>query len=341
VSERREEIGVIQFGLGPIGLETLRRALRWRGLRVVGCVEARQREGEKAVAALVEELGVAPVPVADSLANLGKATEAAKVALHTAVSSLERAVPQIEELVAAGLDVITTAEEAICPTPSARDLATRLDRAAKKAGVAVFPAGVNPGFLMDRLVVFLTSVCHGIEEVEVERVVDCSTRRARLQEKLGVGGEPAAIRERIEKGEAGHVGLEESLRFVATELGLSLQRVTVKIEPVVATDHVRRNGLSLRPGQVAGIYHEAIGIGGGKPVISMKLRMAADRDEAFDRIVIRGTPPVSVRFEGGLAGDQATVACVLNAIPYVLELPPGFAASPPIPHYWDAWGEAP
>jgi len=337
VSTAKTDIKVVQFGLGPIGLETLRRALKWEGITVTGCVEARREQGEWAVAGLSKELGVDPPPVSADIDSLIRENGRADVALHTAVSSLSMAVPQIEQLVGAGLNVVTTAEEMICPVPAGKPWADRLHKAARQAGVTVFPSGVNPGFLMDRLVLFLTSLSHKIDHVEVERFVDCSTRRKRLQEKLGVGTDPKEIEKKIKGGKAGHVGLEESLRFVAAGLRLPLDSVEVRIEPVVVDNPVRRNGVSLEPGQVAGIYHEAVGKRAGKALITMKLRMAADREGAFDRIRISGIPPVDVRFEGGVAGDEATVACILNSVPYVLSLSPGLATCPPSPHYWDNW----
>jgi len=38
-----------------------------------------------------------------------------------------------------------------------------------------------------------------------------------------------------------------------------------------------------------------------------------------------------LRFEGGVAGDQATVATVMNAARYVVAAPPGLVAHLPLP----------
>ena len=40
-------------------------------------------------------------------------------------------------------------------------------------------------------------------------------------------------------------------------------------------------------------------------------------------IKITGDPPLEVRVNGGVAGDHATVASLVNAIPRVLKAPPG------------------
>jgi 4-hydroxy-tetrahydrodipicolinate reductase len=46
-------------------------------------------------------------------------------------------------------------------------------------------------------------------------------------------------------------------------------------------------------------------------------------EKAFDRIEIQGDPPVSLTVEGGFHGDRATVGCVVNAVPFVVQAPPG------------------
>ena len=51
------------------------------------------------------------------------------------------------------------------------------------------------------------------------------------------------------------------------------------------------------------------------------VRNGAERPR--DQIEIDGTPPVSLTIEGGVAGDAATPAVILNAAPRVVEHAPG------------------
>ena len=39
---------------------------------------------------------------------------------------------------------------------------------------------------------------------------------------------------------------------------------------------------------------------------------------------IKGRPRLYVKFRGGIYGDEATAAILVNSIPWVLEAPPGF-----------------
>jgi 4-hydroxy-tetrahydrodipicolinate reductase len=45
--------------------------------------------------------------------------------------------------------------------------------------------------------------------------------------------------------------------------------------------------------------------------------------DPHDLIRIQGDPPLEVVISGGVAGDQATVAAMVNAIPRILKASPG------------------
>jgi len=55
----------------------------------------------------------------------------------------------------------------------------------------------------------------------------------------------------------------------------------------------------------------------------MDLKMYLDARDPHDGIKITGEPPLEVRVNGGIAGDHATVASLVNAIPRLLKAPPG------------------
>jgi 4-hydroxy-tetrahydrodipicolinate reductase len=327
-------IRVIQFGLGPIGRATLQRALTWRGIEVVGCVEQDQAAAQETAATVLADPRFAPVPIRSDVARLLSEVGGAEVVLHTAVSTVTQALPQLLELVDAGLNVITTTEELICPRPVAAPIVRRLGDLARRRGVTIYPTGVNPGFILDRLVLNLTSICERVDEVEGRRFVDATQRRRRLQEKLGVGGDPDTVRAGIAEHRFGHVGLLESLQLVGFGLGWTLDSTRVVLEPVVAKKRIERNGVTLEPGQVAGIHHEAWGMIGSEEVIHLVLRMSADVEEPVDEIRVTGAPDLEVRIVGGVAGDVGTVGSILNAVPYVIAAPPGFHSLAPSPAYW-------
>jgi 2,4-diaminopentanoate dehydrogenase len=110
---------------------------------------------------------------------------------------------------------------------------------------------------------------------------------------------------------------------VAAGLGWPLSRVTEKIEPVLAGNRQVTKYFTVEPGEVCGIKHTASAFSDGRRVIDLDLRMFIGADEPADIIEIDGDPPLITRIPGGVAGDVATVAALVNAIPAVLGAEPG------------------
>jgi len=321
---------VLHVGLGQIGTRLARASAARPGLRSVAAVDPNP---ELVGAALAEVCGAGGgnarvhASLKDAMASAG----GADVAFHAVGSELATITDQLIELLAAGLDVVTTAEELIHPYERAPAAARRLDEAAKAHDVSLFAAGINPGFLMDRLPAYVSSVCTRVDSVEIERLVDLGARRAALRRKMGVGESVAAVEPRVASRQIGHVGLLDSLRYLAAELGWSLASIEQTLRPVVATSRVEKAGESVAQGHVLGMEETAEGIAHDGRSIRLHLTMRLDAHEPHDVIRIAGEPPIVLRFEGGVAGDQATVATVMNAARYVVAAPAGLIAHLPLP----------
>ena len=80
----------------------------------------------------------------------------ADVALLATDSFVQKALPKIEKLVRKGLDVVSTAEEMAYPWISHPEESAQMDRLARKHKVSILGTGINPGFVMDLLVVMLS-----------------------------------------------------------------------------------------------------------------------------------------------------------------------------------------
>jgi hypothetical protein len=57
--------------------------------------------------------------------------------------------------------------------------------------------------------------------------------------------------------------------------------------------------------------------------LTLDLKMYLDAPEPHDAIRIEGEPPLNVVINGGVAGDQATVAALVNSAPRLLQAKPG------------------
>ena len=330
-----KEITVLHYGLGPIGAEALRLAAGRPGLRVVGAVDvdpAKAGRDAGEVAGLDRALGVAVS------ADAKQALAAARpdVVVHCTGSFLAGVLPQLRGIIAAGAYVVSTCEELAYPWPRHAALADELDRAAREAGVAVLGTGVNPGFVMDLLPLALGAVTARVRAVRVTRVVDAAPRRGPLQRKIGAGITPDEFEQRAAGGRMGHVGLAESLYMLAAGLGWTLRDVEESLEPALATTLVETPHARVAPGQVAGIQQMVRGQTAEGHSIELELSMYVGAPEPRDEIVIDGEPGAHLLIPGGVFGDSATAAIVVNAIPALRAAAPGLRTMrdlPPIPPY--------
>mgnify|MGYP005838833689 CR=1 FL=1 len=341
--DARSEVPVVQLGLGSIGQSIVRHLLRLGGVRLVGAVDPAPEVAGRDLGELVGEgpLGVTVAPNFDPKRH-GKAA----VALHAATSFAAPAVEQLLGVVEAGIHVISTCEQLSWPWYHHPTHAHRLDRAARSAGVTVLATGVNPGFVMDLLPLVLSGVCTKVERVYVRRVVDVSRRRGALQRKVGCGLSPEAFKELAGRGRLGHVGLPESAALVASGLGWRIDSIEERIEPVLAATDLRTEHVSVAAGQVQGVHQVAVVRTGGAERIRLDLGMALRPSDvpfppeaegrgvprgAVDFVCIDGEPGLQAVVPGGVFGDTATVAAVVNAIPRVLEAPAGLLSVKDLP----------
>ena len=317
-----KSIRVIQYGLGPIGCSVARALLEKKGIDLVGAVDiAPDLSGKD----LSEVLGLPTrvhIRVSDDAARLFRATKA-QVLVHTTQSFFRDVYPQLEQAVKAGLNVISSTEELLYPQLRNGQLASKLDRLARQHGVTVLGTGVNPGFVMDTLPLVMSGVCQKVHSVKITRRVDASTRRMPLQRKIGAGMKTGEFRKLVRAGKLGHIGLLESMALLAAGLGWKLDKISEKIQPVLAETVQKTRYFTVAAGDVCGLKHTGVGYLSGKRVIELDLRMYVGAKDPVDTIEIRGVPDLHVSIPGGIAGDLATVASLINGIPRVLEAEPG------------------
>jgi len=334
-----QRIRVIQYGLGPIGCATARALLDKPGVDLVGAVDiAADKAGKDLgeVLGLRRGLGVRVTADAPSLFRKARAD----VVAHTTRSFFKDVYEQLELAAKAGLCVVSSTEELLYPQLRNPGLAVKLDGIARRHGSTIVGTGVNPGFVMDTLALVLTGVSRNVRSLKMIRRVDASTRRMPLQRKVGAGMKPVEFRKLVKQGKLGHIGLMESMFLVATGLGWKLSRTREKVEPVLAERKLTTKFFDVAAGEVAGIKHTASGFCDGRRVIDMDLRMYIGAPDPMDSVEVDGDPKLHLVIHGGVAGDVATVASLVNAIPRVLESEPGLITmlDLPVPRAFRAIG---
>ena len=318
----RKKIRVVQYGIGPIGASIVRLMRQKHSLEIVGAID---NDPAKAGRDLAEVAGATDAPwgIAVSPSASGVLAKPVDVVLHTTSSYLPNVMDELLECISAGACIVSTCEELSYPFRKHPELAARLDTAAKEEGVALVGTGVNPGFVMDKLVLELSAVAQRVDFARATRVVDASKRRLPLQKKIGAGMTPQEFREQVAAGAIKHHGLPESIAMVADGLGFSLDEITETIEPVIAAEPVKTQFLEVAPGQVAGVHQIARGIWEGEDKIFMELQMYVGARQPADTVELRGEPNLTMTIPGGTHGDLATAAIAVNTIAAILAAPAG------------------
>jgi len=316
------KIRIAQFGLGPIGIETLKLAAMKPWAEIIGGIDIDPQKVGKDLGEVAQAKELRGKKVYLSLKDL-IAYKKPDVIFHTAVSKFKDAFGQIEPMARMGISVVSSCEELLFPRLREPALAAKLDRICKKSGARVIGTGVNPGFVMDLLPICMTGVSREVRAVHVQRVVNASTRRAPLQRKIGSGMEPEEFRRLLKAGKAGHAGLKESLALIAHCFGWKTGRIVETGDAVVADHDIRTQFLEVKRGQTRGLHQRAEAKVKGKVCLTLDLKMYLDAPEPHDAIQIEGEPALNVEIKGGVAGDQATVAALVNSAPRLLQAKAG------------------
>jgi len=309
---------LVLYGVGEIGSRIAKLVLEKEGMEIVGAIDvAKEKVGKDLgdVLALGRKL---KVPVSDDPDAVFSKVKA-NIAIHATTSFLKQAYPQIAKAIEHGVNVVSTCEELAYPMEP--EIAKKLDELAKKHGVTVLGTGVNPGFIMDTLIIALTGVCQKVETIKVDRVINAAARRASFQKKIGIGLTVEEFNEKIErKIITTHVGLEQSISMIASALGWKLDKIEVETKAIKA-----------RSGLVGGLRQLALGIKRGKKAITLELQAYVGAEEEYDSITIEGVPSIHGKISPGIHGDLATVAIVVNSIPKVMNAEPGLLTMKDLP----------
>src|SRR5712691_1478287 len=147
---QQEKVRTIHYGIGAIGAEVVRTVANSLEIDIVGAIDANPAKSGKDLgeaAGVGHTMGISVSYEADPLLR----DVYADVVVHCTGSSLTEVLPQLLAIVASEKSVVSSCEELAFPWTRYSDVAHKLDRKAREAGVRVLGTGVNPGFVMDFL----------------------------------------------------------------------------------------------------------------------------------------------------------------------------------------------
>lgn len=322
-------VRVVIWGLGEMGKGIAKMILNKKGIEITGvCIRNPESVGKE----MHEFMGVErkehpEVFLTNKIEDI-VSKDKCDVAFLCTDSFTKNAFDKIKLCLERKVNVISTAEELAYPKAQSPELAEQLDEIAKANGVTVLGTGINPGFVLDYLILALTGTCEIVDFIHAQRVNDLSPFGHTVMEEQGVGITPEKFEERIAADNlAGHVGFPESIQMIADGMGLKLDKIEQKKTPIISKVERVTKHVKVEPGNLAGIRQEGFGYVDGKVYIEMdhpqQVLPFKEGQSTGDYITIRGIPNIQVKNSPEIPGGVGTYAMCVNMVPQVINASPG------------------
>ncbi len=319
-----DHIKVIIWGFGAMGSGMAEMLLKKKGVEIVGiCDRNAARVGKDMYEVLQMERGDrSPVIITDKIEEIAK-EGAADVALLATDSFTRAAFDKIKYIVEKKINVISTAEEMAYPQAQEPELAKEMDRLAKENGVTILGTGINPGFVLDLLILALTGTCETVEHIKAARINDLSPFGHAVMEEQGVGLTVKDFEDGVATSKvAGHVGFPESIRMIADGIGWNVERIEQTREPIVSNVYRESKYAKVEAGNVAGCRQCGYGYVDGEIKLDMEhpqqILPEMEGVDTGDYIWIKGTPNINLQIKPEIPGGIGTIAMCINMIPHVI-----------------------
>jgi 2,4-diaminopentanoate dehydrogenase len=324
-----KNVKVAIWGFGAMGSGLARMLLNKKGVDIIGvCDNHKDRAGKSIYKVLDVDRGnrkeVIINPNIDEVLTEG----CCDICLCATDSFTKKAFPRLKLALEKKVNVISTAEEMSFPKAKNPELAEELNKIAKKNGVTILGTGINPGLMMDLLVVCLTGCMIDVEHIEAKRVNSLSPFGPAVMEEQGVGMPVKAFEAGVKDGSlAGHVGFHESVGMIASAIGWKVDKFEQQMKPIVTTvDRKSPYGFA-KAGDVAGVNMTGQGWVDGKVKIDMihpqQIEPEMEGTHTGDYITIEGTPSIHMANKPEVDGGLGTIAMCVNMIPHVINAAPG------------------
>jgi 4-hydroxy-tetrahydrodipicolinate reductase len=324
----RENVKVILWGLGAMGRGMAEMLLTKKGVDIVGVVGRGAKVGKSMYEFLDVERGNRKDVKIGTFEDVIK-EGSADVVLIATDSYTRNVFDKVKYCLERKINVISTAEEMAYPKAQEPELTKELDKIARENGVTVLGTGINPGLIMDLLVVTLTGACMDVDHIKAERVNNLSPFGPAVMHEQGVGIPVDEFNSRVAEGTlAGHVGFSESVNMISDALGWKLSdKVKQTKEAIVSKVYRKAPYAEVQAGDVAGCRMMGYGYVDGELKIEMvhpqQVEPQLEGVDTGDYITITGTPNINMSIKPEVPGGIGTIAMCVNMIPHVINSRPG------------------
>ncbi len=342
---------VVVWSTGGVGKIAIDAISRRPDMELVGVwVHSPDKVGRDAgELAGIEPLGVAATNDADALIAL------APDAVVYAASGPDRdgaAVPDYLRLLEAGINVVSTSSTSLVYPPSyfVPDWRDQLEAAAKSGGVSFYASGIFPGFASDQLALLMTTQSKNIRTITASEIAlnDHYPVADVMMDGMGFG-RPLDFEPMLSKPGFIEMAWKAPIYLIARGLGAEVEQVRGSLDRELTDRDIEVAFGTIKAGTCGAVRTRAAGVVDGREAIVIEhiIRMARDvapgwptsESDATYRVDIEGDPDIHCvltlgEAEGHGAGRAAmasTAMRVVNAIPYVVDAPPGLLSSLDIP----------
>jgi hypothetical protein len=260
---------------------------------------------------------------------------------------LGEALDDLQRILRAGVNVVS-ASPVFLQFPD-EALGAPIGQAALDGGVSIWVNGIDPGFANDWLPLTITSISERITEVRCLEILNYSTydQATVLFEIMGFGGPmddtPMLLQPGVLSMAWGSV-----VRQLAAGLDVELDGLEEWHTRLPAPETFDVDAGTVEKGTAAALRFEVRGMRGGRPVIVLEhvTRLRDDLAPGWPqpagagcyRVEVRGEPNYTVDLQllgtdgdHNTAGLKATAMRLVNAVPAVVEAPPGLLTALDLP----------
>ncbi|MCC2865759.1 2,4-diaminopentanoate dehydrogenase [Ihubacter massiliensis] len=322
-----KNVKVIIWGLGAMGGGMADLLLKKKGVDIVGVAGRGAKIGKSMYDYIQTERGDRPDVLIGAPEDVIK-EGAADVVLCCTDSFVKTAFDRLRFVLERKINVVSSAEEMAYPKAQSPQEAAELDRIAKENGVSIVGTGINPGLIMDLLVVTMTGCCEEVEHIVSRRVNSLSPFGPAVMEEQGIGITKEEFLDGVKTGKlSGHVGFHESIHMIADAIGWDVEKVTQSMDPIM-TDVDRKSPYGFaKAGNVAGCAMKGQGYVDGELKIEMDHPQQIEPEQVGvqtgDYVIIKGTPNINMVNSPEVPGGIGTIAMCVNMIPHIINARPG------------------
>jgi 2,4-diaminopentanoate dehydrogenase len=341
-------IRVVAWSTGNVGRHAIAGIARHPALELVGVWTSTPAKVGVDAGTLA---GIAPLGIAatSSVSDLLALKPDCVVYTAMADDRLAEAITDLTDFLRAGVNVVSS-----CPVflqfPAGvvpESVTDPIDAAAAEGNASLWVNGIDPGFANDTLPLALTGISERIDEVRCQEILDYSTydNRKVLFDIMGFGRTetPLLLQPGVLELAWGSV-----VRQLAAGLDITLDSVQASYTQVPAPSTFEIKSGTIEEGTPAALRFEVTGMSQGRAVCVLEHVTRLHPDLAPDwpqptghgcyRVIITGEPTMTLDLQlmatdgdHNTAGLKTTAMRLVNAVPAIVEAPPGILTALDLP----------